>query len=34
MSLMGKAEESYQILLYKLKETLDPPQILAPGRYN
>lgn len=34
MSLMTKAEESYQTLLHKLKETLDPNQILAPGRYS
>jgi 4-cresol dehydrogenase (hydroxylating) len=34
MSLMAKGEDSYQALLSRIKEALDPKQILAPGRYE
>lgn len=34
MDLMAEGEENYPNLLKKLKESLDPNHILAPGRYN
>ncbi len=34
MDLLQKGEESYQKLLKQLKKSIDPNQVLAPGRYG
>jgi 4-cresol dehydrogenase (hydroxylating) len=34
MEILAQAEDSYQDLLERIKHTLDPNQVLAPGRYS